>query len=245
MSGRRAGRSSSSPATPARKASPSGKGAEAVLGLVLSRTYLSAELAFGGADVARCASDRLVHAFTVKQLNDEDREAGSRRGRALSSLAGGRSGRVCHDGGDGIAPDRATPRARQGPRRRAVRRAAHRRRPGPIAAGLSQAHFSREFRRAFGETPARLPADPAARAGCGDAPDDRPHRGGHLRRRRAVEPRVVHDDLHPGLREVARRRTGRASHRRRRMRSSRRASCVPTAGRRTARFEKTASPPDP
>jgi hypothetical protein len=43
-----------------------------ILGLAASRTYLSSVLLDAGPDFARCASDRLVHAFTVKELNDPD-----------------------------------------------------------------------------------------------------------------------------------------------------------------------------
>ncbi len=43
-----------------------------VLGLVASRTHLASALLPAGEDFARCASNRLVHAFTVKELNDPD-----------------------------------------------------------------------------------------------------------------------------------------------------------------------------
>ena len=60
-----------------------------------------------------------------------DRRA--RRGHDRSGRGGRRAlPLICHDGGDGIAPDRPAPRARQGPGRRAVRRATHGRRPGPV-----------------------------------------------------------------------------------------------------------------
>jgi len=41
-----------------------------VMGLAISRTYLSTALVDAGEEFARCASNRLVHTFTVKQLND-------------------------------------------------------------------------------------------------------------------------------------------------------------------------------
>ena len=53
------------------------------------------------------------------------------------------------------------------------------------AAGLSPAHFSREFRRTFGEAPAPVPADPPPRAGRGAAAQHRPHRDRDLLRGRA------------------------------------------------------------
>ena len=70
-------------------------------------------------------------------------------------------------------------------------------------AGLSQAHFSREFRRAFGESPHVYLLTRRLERAAVDAADDRPHGGRHLHGRRPVQPRVVHDDVHPGVRQVA------------------------------------------
>ena len=55
------------------------------------------------------------------------------------------------------------------------------------AAGLSRAHFSREFRRAFGEIAPRLPAHAPAGARRRAAADDRPHHRRHLLQRRALQ----------------------------------------------------------
>src|ERR1700709_1770480 len=63
------------------------------------------------------------------------------------------------------------------------------------AAGLSRAHFSREFRAAFGETP---------RARGVAAALDGPLRVGHLLLGRPAEHRLVHDELHPHVRHVPR-----------------------------------------
>src|SRR5882724_5426487 len=68
------------------------------------------------------------------------------------------------------------------------------------AAGLSRAHFSREFRRAFGESPhAYLLTRRLERA----ASLHRSHRRGHLLLGRPAERRLVHDQLHAHLRPVA------------------------------------------
>ena len=82
------------------------------------------------------------------------------------------------------------------------------RRPGR-AAGLSRAHFSREFRRAFGESPARLPADPPARAGGGAAAQHRQLGRRDLPRGRPAGRRLLHDQLQTHLRDDADRVPGR------------------------------------
>src|SRR6266404_6251026 len=71
------------------------------------------------------------------------------------------------------------------------------------AARLSTAHFSREFRRAFGETPHRYLLTRRPRARCRAASQHRPDGLGHLSHRRPAEPRVVHDELRPRVRHVA------------------------------------------
>ena len=111
------------------------------------------------------------------------------------------------------------------------------------AAGLSPAHFSREFRRTFGESPAPVPADPPPRAGRGAAAQHRPHRHRDLLRRRADQRRLVHHQLPARLRRDAARLPGDASRRRGATSASRTASPAPTAARRTARFEKPSRPP--
>src|SRR5947207_8524660 len=71
------------------------------------------------------------------------------------------------------------------------------------AAGLSRAYFSREFRRAFGESPhAYLLTRRLERAAALRALDG-PHGCRHLLLRRPPERRLVHDQLHPQLRHVA------------------------------------------
>ena len=112
------------------------------------------------------------------------------------------------------------------------------------AAGLSRAHFSREFRRAFGESPhAYLLTRRLERAAALLRTTDRSVAeicfSVGLQQRR-----LVHDQLHPHLRRVADRLprgaippavAPRAS--------SRPASFAPTGARNTARFEKTAREP--
>jgi len=74
------------------------------------------------------------------------------------------------------------------------------------AAGLSRAHFSREFRRAFGEPPhAYLLTRRLERAAALLRGTDRPCGDRHLLLDWASQPRVVHDQLHAHLRHVAQR----------------------------------------
>jgi hypothetical protein len=55
---------------PGKGVAPSARGAEDALQLVLTRTYVSSELTFGGAEFARCATDRVLRRFELDQLND-------------------------------------------------------------------------------------------------------------------------------------------------------------------------------
>ena len=111
------------------------------------------------------------------------------------------------------------------------------------AAGLSRAHFSREFRRAFGESPhAYLLTRRLERAAALLRNTDRLGRR-DLPRRRATGRRLLHDQLQAQLRGDADAPTARPSRRPPRSPSSPAASSAPTAARNTARFEKTAGGP--
>ena len=91
---------------------------------------------------------------------------------------------------------RPSPAARQGPRRRALLRAARRRRPRRAPPASRRAHFSREFRRAFGESPhAYLLTRRLERAAALLRTTDRSV-ADDLLLRRAAERRLVHDELH-------------------------------------------------
>ena len=108
------------------------------------------------------------------------------------------------------------------------------------AAGLSRAHFSREFRRAFGESPhPYLLTRRLERAAALLRTTDRSV-ADICFSRRAAERRLVHDELQAHVRHVADRVPRRPPAGRRARASSRPASCAPTAARNTARFEKTA-----
>ena len=109
------------------------------------------------------------------------------------------------------------------------------------AAGLSRAHFSREFRRAFGESPhAYLLTRRLERAAALLRTTDRSV-ADICFVGRAAERRLVHDELHADLRRLADRLPrGVPAGRRPRAGPGLRA-CAPTAARNTARFEKTAA----
>ena len=109
------------------------------------------------------------------------------------------------------------------------------------AAGLSRAHFSREFRRAFGESPhaylltRRLERAAALLRGTDRSVAEICFSVGLQQRR------LLHDQLHPHLRDVADRLPGGASaglapRRHPHLRRSR-----STGARNAARFEKTAA----
>ena len=107
------------------------------------------------------------------------------------------------------------------------------------AAGLSRAHFSREFRRAFGESPhAYLLTRRLERAAALLRTTDRSVADVCF----SVglqQPRLVHDQLHAHLRDVADRLPRGVSAGRRPGHGARRASCASTGVRNAARFEKT------
>ena len=69
-------------------------------------------------------------------------------------------------------------------------------------AGLSRAHFSREFRGRVRRVATRLPADAPARASCGAAAHDRPLCRRYVLLGRPSEPRFVHDELHAHVRDL-------------------------------------------
>ena len=108
------------------------------------------------------------------------------------------------------------------------------------AAGFSRAHFSREFRRTFGESPhSYLLTRRLERAAALLRNTDRSV--AHLRRRRAAERRLVHHELHPHLRRLPNRVP-------RLVPASGQLRDIPTClfartdARETARFEKTGAP---
>ena len=111
------------------------------------------------------------------------------------------------------------------------------------AAGLSRAHFSREFRRAFGESPHAYLLTRRLERAASLLRHDRPLGRGRLLLRRAAERRLLHHELHAHLRRVADRLPRDSSRPRPPTRSSPPAWCAPTAARNAARFEKTARPP--
>ena len=107
------------------------------------------------------------------------------------------------------------------------------------AAGLSRAHFSREFRRHFGESPhAYLLTRRLERAAALLRTTDRTVAeicfDGRPRERR-----LVHDELHAHVRPVADARTARRSRRPRRMSSCPAASCARGPSRKQHSCEKT------
>ena len=71
------------------------------------------------------------------------------------------------------------------------------------AAHLSPAHFSREFRRTFGETPHRYLLTRRLERAASLLRSDRPLRRRHLPDRRAHQRRLVHDELRAHVRDVA------------------------------------------
>ena len=108
------------------------------------------------------------------------------------------------------------------------------------AAGLSRAHFSREFRRAFGESPHAYLLTRRLERAAALLRDDRPLGRRHLPVGRPAERRLVHHELHAHVRRVAHRLPrGVPARRPPRARPVVRA-CASTGARNTARFEKTA-----
>ena len=111
------------------------------------------------------------------------------------------------------------------------------------AAGLSRAHFSREFRRAFGESPHAYLLTRRLERAAALLRDDRPLGRRHLLLGRAAERRLVHDAA-SRARTVSRRpRTARGSRPPRPTRSSRRAWCAPTAARNVSTFREDSARP--
>ena len=105
-----------------------------------------------------------------------------------------------HSGDDGLRPARASPAARQGPRRRPLLRAASRSTTWPARRASRKAHFSREFRRAFGESPHHyLLTRRLERAAALLRMTDWTRRR-DLLLGRAAERRLVHDQLQARLR---------------------------------------------
>ena len=111
------------------------------------------------------------------------------------------------------------------------------------AAGLSKAHFSREFRRDLRRVPPPLPADQATRAGRSPAADDRLERRRGLLRGRAAERRLVHDQLQARLRADPDRVPGRASRPPQPSPRCRAASFAPTCGPRQHVSRRQANEP--
>ena len=108
------------------------------------------------------------------------------------------------------------------------------------AAGLSRAHFSREFRRAFGESPHAYLLTRRLERAAALLRDDRPLGRRRLPRGRPAEHRLLHDQLQADLRSDADRLPRQLPAGVAQRRWSRPASSAPTRGRNTARFEKTA-----
>ena len=96
----------------------------------------------------------------------------------------------------------ASPLACEGPRGRALRRAARRRRPRPLGGAFAGA-FQPGVPACVRRVAARVPGRAAARACRLAAPLDRQARRVDLLRGRPPQRRLVHDQLQPGLRNDA------------------------------------------
>ena len=107
------------------------------------------------------------------------------------------------------------------------------------AAKLSPAHFSREFRREFGESPHQYLLMRRLERAAVAPPHHRSLGRGHLPHRRAAQRRLVHDELPPHVRHDADGVPRRSSAGHARVRIP---TCVQLAWARpeTARLEKTA-----
>ena len=89
-----------------------------------------------------------------ERLDDRQQRVRRERGRLVGVRVDDlHRGATRYYSSHGVRPTRPPSAPRQGPGGRPLLRAARRRRPRPGGAGCSRAHFSREFRRAFGESP--------------------------------------------------------------------------------------------
>ena len=108
----------------------------------------------------------------------------------------------------------------------------------PARRALSRAHFSREFRRAFGESPHQYLLTRRLERAAALLRDDRPLGRRDLLLGRPAERRLVHDELHAHVRQVADRLPRASSRPPRTWRGSPPACCAPTAARNDSTFEE-------